>query len=329
MQVFVIRIIGIFLISYSINISIDFYKKSKTYKRNFQSFWTEDSKNLYTATQIGIKRKTKNLNTILSKYGLLHLMTPSGIHLSSVLVFLKLIFPKKIFPFLLIALSLFLLNISGFHSLKRVSYFYSINYLLKHTKVSFIATFFFDIITGGFTSSPLSFSLSFIFWGTIIFSNSTKIVIIIELFITQLIVSNILSSKISFLTILINPIVTSTFSAIFPLLSFQYWVNKFDTLDYLSYKFHSLFVDLIYLMDNLNFSVFIPTSLILIFIVKGKVKNKIVFYLLLQSPLLNNKIEKVKKQNIFINAKNCRLLYSGDIFYDRCKKSLTMIRSGQ
>ena len=85
---------------------------------------------------LGEKRCIKpKLKKKLKELSLLHLFTPSGLHLSSILVF-GLIHPNlRIFIILLSIFYSFLFT--QLFALQRVSLFYGINVFIKNTKLSF------------------------------------------------------------------------------------------------------------------------------------------------------------------------------------------------
>ncbi len=177
---------------------------------------------------------TKDLKTIHQELNLQHLMTPSGLHLASLLLILGLFFKgQKIqFSFLLV-LGALVWPYTGLDSFKRMILFGLLrkNPLKPLTlKTSFILTFVLAFITGQYFKNPLSFSLSFIFIGALILSRNRLYTFILLGFI-QIIIGNWFESTTSPMGIIlgltismISPIVFPLFilESIFPALPFSF-----------------------------------------------------------------------------------------------------------
>jgi competence protein ComEC len=204
-------------------------KKISFTKKEIEN-WEVNQRSVLIATQTGNKKSVpKPLIEVYKQFGLLHLMTPSGIHLSSIFLFFF-IFIKGKFR-LLIYLPLLLISFFtlGFYSLKRIIYFHLFKIFIKNNQLSFILTFILDIMIGGYTLSPMSFTFSFLCWGVIIFSK-TKISIFLNLFACQMLISLFLDQSINFMGLILNPIFTGLFSSVFPLLSINFWLLNLNWL---------------------------------------------------------------------------------------------------
>ncbi len=134
-------------------------------------------------------RKQVNIHKNL---GIMHFMTPSGLHLSSLLFFITFILRKKIFSFWISLILLFLLgDVTHLDSFKRMCFFtilkknplYSFN-----NKQSFALTFVYYFLKGQYFENPLSFALSFLFLSILIFSSNRK-----EMFFSILLIQMMIS----------------------------------------------------------------------------------------------------------------------------------------
>jgi len=121
-------------------------------------------------------------------------MTPSGLHLSSILFILSIFLRsrKKIIKILpILGIGFFTFSLDGLDSLNRMIIF-SVLSLFNNQKnsrvVNFLITFTIAIFLGHLHKNSLSFSLSFIFLGVLIFSKS-NLKILIFLFLTQVFLS--------------------------------------------------------------------------------------------------------------------------------------------
>lgn len=260
------------------------YKKRSAYSKKELKSWDVDERSILIATQTGNKSEVpRYLINVYKRFGLLHLMTPSGIHLSSLLMFLFIFIrgKKKLFIYLpLLIISFFVL---GFYSLKRIIYFHLFKTVLGNTKYSFLLTFLTDLIFGGYLLSPMSFTFSFLCWGVIIFSES-KAKLLVNLFATQLFISAFMEQELNFLGILVNPFFTGLFSSSFPLMSLNFWILNFSWLYSTLIFFINLFNEsLVFLSTQFNFLNFYSSfSITLLFILTNiGLPNKRVIVLLI------------------------------------------------
>jgi len=236
------------------------------------SAWPIIPKGIFIATQTGSKKLLPaKAKQIFKKFGMTHLMTPSGIHLSALLLFLSLLIPKRFKILIIAGLLITCVQLEGLYSLKRVLIFHLFNWVLKSSKnknqYSFILTFVTDIILGNYLSSPLSFTFSFLFWGIIIFHQGSKIEMAFNLFLAQLMVCFYGQAVINPLALIINPLITSLFSIIFPLLSINYWLVDFDLLNSFSLSFISGIYHFVFIIDKYLPLEFIPSASIMLLII--------------------------------------------------------------
>lgn len=142
---------------------------------SFHKRMTPIAKAYFTGDKTHLKRKIIRLH---KKLGLMHLMTPSGLHLSSFFLLLK-PFAKqhKIKCILSLVFYLLLFPLDSLNSLKRMSLFsfFKVNPIMKINSVqSFTLTFFISFLMGDYGKNALSFSLSLLFLGALLFCKHRK-----------------------------------------------------------------------------------------------------------------------------------------------------------
>lgn len=157
--------------------------------------------------------------------GLNHLFTPSGFHLSAVLLpFMK--FIKSTFAqlLLLISIGIGLIFVPGMVALKRMVLIKSQQKILG-LHIGFIMAIICDVVFGSFNSSPLSFSYSFLFLG-IIYSGVRGVGLVFWFFTGQMILAFFQGNMISPLLLIFSPIINFCFALTMPLLfvfAFPLW----------------------------------------------------------------------------------------------------------
>ncbi len=190
-----------------------------------------------------VSQKLKNDLKIL---GLLHLLTPSGLHFSSFLCFLAPLFglvrSKKVSLLLksLIFISPFFF-LTKMYSLKRVAFYKLLKIYLPIKHINsfhlFSITFFVDYLWGSYSQSPYSFIYSFLFFGLVITSwdeNSFSNSLFLNLYIGQIFISLIQGSPFYILGPFLGIIITFIFSITFPYLLLSYFsFFKFPFTDFL------------------------------------------------------------------------------------------------
>jgi len=189
-------------------------------KKNFSN----ENWNLYRSIVTGNK-KNVNKGTInqLKRYGLIHLLTPSGIHLSSLLILIKFL------PFLVILVTILFLFLiqyfDGYMSMERVLIFKLITSTLAKFEIGkinlegvFLLTMAISFLFGHFQQSSLSLIYSFSFWGTIILFRKSPLKIILYMNLMLYFISSFTGMEHGLLSLVINPIFTSIMSIFFPIL---------------------------------------------------------------------------------------------------------------
>lgn len=195
--------------------------------------------NLYHSILSGNKKllSKKTLN-LFKRYGLLHLLTPSGLHLSG-LIFCTLFFTLKWRLLLITFLYLFIEPLNTYYSIERILIFQLIlliSQLLRlklKANIVFLLCMLAAIILGNYSKSPLSYFFSFLFWGTIFCFKDNKRQLILFLFISLTLSNTLMQQKTSLYSLAINPILTSYFTCIFPIMVVNYLLGGIEILNYI------------------------------------------------------------------------------------------------
>ena len=259
------------------------YLPIKVDKSKFQ----EQNYAMLKAFTSGDKRKVKrDVKNIFKKYGFIHLLTPSGIHLSSILIFTKT--PYFLINFLIFfALFFYISSFKNYYSMERVLIFkilYSIpQSYLANNHVFFFLTMIASIGIGHYSESPLSYIYSFQFWGAIFLYGNKKIKLIFYLFLSQLFLGYLSNTYISPLSIIVNPLVTAVFSPLFPLLILNNFLPSFLQFNSLINWCLDVFHSSIFLINRMDFFPLMTASpitlVLLIFILKSRNKFLLIFFL--------------------------------------------------
>ena len=147
--------------------------------------------------------------------GLNHLFTPSGFHLSAVMMpFMKLIKSKSWQLWILIIVGLGIFSMDGQGALKRMVLI-KLNQNIWGKKTGFIVALLMDMLFGSFTDSPLSFCYSFLFLG-IIYSGSGFL--FLWFFFAQSMIAYFNGDLISPLILLFSPLLNVAFAVSMPVL---------------------------------------------------------------------------------------------------------------
>lgn len=165
---------------------------------------------------------SRSLLQIHREMNLLHLMTPSGLHLGSLLLLLSLISKvskrsiKRTFFFLedkrycLFLLATFTYSLEGIDSFKRMILFALLR-LLPFSKISqktaFFLTFLICACAGQLSENPMSFSFSFLFLGVLLFSKN-RLFLFLSLFFGQAFISEWMGNSFSPLTAVVGLILS-------------------------------------------------------------------------------------------------------------------------
>jgi hypothetical protein len=175
----------------------------------------------FTGKKKGLPKDIKRAHQTLN---LQHLMTPSGLHLASFVLVLGLFIKKRTLIFLsLTLLGFLLLPYSGIDSLKRMILFGVLRknpikeISLKH---SFILTFVLAFITGQYFENPLSFSLSFVFIGALIYTKN-RLLTFVALLSIQALLSHWLNKSLDPLGATLGLLLSLVSPLLFPLFGLE------------------------------------------------------------------------------------------------------------
>lgn len=252
-----------------------------------------------TGHKKGVSRKTKE---IMRSFGLLHLFTPSGLHLSSILLCF-LILSKNLkksrgLKIIMMALYLFSQSISGFDSIKRILLWRSIP--ANHQYLSYLFAAVLDLLIFYEWRSPLSFSFSFLFLGTIlIFQRSAKIKLLAALLLNQWMIATFFGESFEPFSVLLGFGITAIMTFLFPIFFLQTTIAPFFIL-----KEIGVIIELIItlLKDLAPFTSFIsiPPSL-LSFVIANAIlrKQKKLFIIVLFCLLPNSMVEERKPTQVW------------------------------
>ena len=156
------------------------------------------------------------------KLHLTHLFTPSGIHLSALLLFPAWFLKRRKKTFLLLLLIIFVLAyfFSSLHSFKRMCLVALLSRMSRQFNFRVVAgAFLIDLIIGGFWASPLSWFMSLLFLGTIALQlYSNKRTFFMAFLGGQALVGLLFSNAIYPVGMVLGWLVMTLFSFIFPLL---------------------------------------------------------------------------------------------------------------
>ena len=196
----------------------------------------------FTGNKSGISPYTKKS---FKRVNLSFLLSPSGIHLSGLFVFLTFFIKKIKFKWIKHLTKTTMLStlffLPGFESIKRLAllrilfqfkFFSKIKISTPHI---FILMFLISFLMGHYKTSPLGFIFSFAFLGTFFsLQNHSKLQLILGLFSTQLILALFLGDKVSLASIPIGLFGSFIFSFIFPLcIAFvgTYWIIDYNWIE--------------------------------------------------------------------------------------------------
>jgi hypothetical protein len=155
-----------------------------------------------------IKEKYKTL-------GLNHLFTPSGFHLSAVLMpVMKLIKSSRWQLLILLLLTAGIFTLRGQGALKRMALI-KVNQRWLNQKSGFLLAMVMDMLGGSFFDSPLSFTYSFLFLGLIYSGNRW---LFLWFFFAQALIAYFQGELISPLIMLFSPLLNLVFALSMPLM---------------------------------------------------------------------------------------------------------------
>lgn len=270
-------------------------------------FYSKETQQLIKSAITGNKKQlSRKLKNIFSDYGLLHLLTPSGLHLSSLLIIRT---SSTFFILLYILIFWYLAQHATYNSMERVLIFKIITlvskrYLKMSLEIIFIITFWISLLIGHYQNSALSFLFSLYFWGTILIFRHSKISTIIYLNIGLYLVASLTDSYVMPSSLIINPILTFIFSSYFPILLIG-TLSQASFLLKLNNLFISNFIALLQIISQSDplpkVSVSLPIILIFILLFQSKRFKLAVLILCLNTNSLNINSKRINQSQSLIN----------------------------
>lgn len=277
---------------------------------------------LHESFLFGKRANFKNeLKSAFQRLNILHLATPSCLHLNSLFLIL-LFFKKKKWPKIIICSFIYLaiFDFQSMYSLKRACLLIAARELLpKHyfkmekTKVAFLLVFIFDFLWGSYLDAPLSFWLSFVYLYIFIF-NPLPVFPYSTLIITQAFISMLFFRPFNLLGSTFGMLVTALFTFIFPLGMLNELTSYIISFDGISILLRPLRASIIFLSRASSFFpeffISIPFLLFLILIFEKKYLKFAPLLLLIHSePLTNletNRLQKIPGNEgmRFLSAEN-------------------------
>lgn len=235
------------------------YKWSPAIKLPYSPGLSVDSSSFWEATLNGNSRAiSKTTKEELKALGLAHIYTPSGLHLSLILnpafFFIKSTLIRSTVLGLLLILST--LYIPSWGAVKRVLELKFSQSLLSplqiESKFVFLIVMFFDLIFGTYQDGSLSFCFSFMFLA-MIYARMNFLVSAWWFFIAQIIIAIFLEQSFFLTNIIVTPLLTLIFSAIFPLLII---IRTIPPWHFLGAEISELFLDFVHYCYKI--SLYIP-----------------------------------------------------------------------
>lgn len=191
---------------------------------------------LTNALCAGNKRNvSKAQKNHLLRLNLLHLLTPSGLHLSSLLLFAYPLLRwlkkgnRKIYWLLEFSFVALLYWGTSLYSAKRVALLRQLLIFKRKIKISlyplFLMMMFLDFILGNYRASALSYVYSGVFLGAILScENRAKWQIPFMLFCCQIFLSYFSTGTFYFFGSIVGLLLTPLFSLVFPIIFLLYWI---------------------------------------------------------------------------------------------------------
>lgn len=280
---------------------------------------------LYRATITGKKKGISNkLKSTLKRYGLAHLLTPSGLHLSTIMPILLIPLYAQIMA--LLVFYFWISSYGSYLSLERVVTFALLARMSKIKKLNpspdkiFVACMLISLLTGNVTASPGSFLYSFLFWGTIIIFRDNPVRMIIFMNISLQFISSLSNTPCALSSLIINPLFSSIYMFMFPVFLLNWIFGGIELLEVLISTFLNLWTGSLIWLSSLEapFTVkfsFFTIILCALFAVKQSWKL-VILILLINISNVGEEKQVIKYPGTKIYNKNCKSTY----FDLKCRK---------
>lgn len=320
------------------------YQKYIGIKKSTESIKiSKRSSGLYYALMTGDKRYLgKDTRKTFEKLGLMHLLTPSGLHLSSIVIGIKFL-PHRIKLIFMLCIGIVFFLLDNYFAIKRVIMFKIFHLIIpdnnsniesnvqntpNKNQKAFLLTFVLDIILGNFQEGPLSYTYSFLFWGTILFHSGNIFMLSYKLFINLSITCVISGQIVSAVSLIINTPISMVFSFLYPFLFLNFWLPVFSIQNEIAITMIDNFYKTIFILSEL-LPTFVPSVLFVILLLLVPYQFKLRPFIISIILLFLTGANPVNKQTRFSNKKyfwslgqgnNCKIVPRH--FYNeiKCKK---------
>lgn len=335
------------------------YKKEMRTSTALFSNYDKETRNRFFSLSFGEKRGlSKADKKAFTELGIVHLLTPSGLHFKLLTKLPRLMIPGHIFAILCFIFYIVLKVTSYYPAISRILLFHSYSFLKKKFRLKkisykhiFFITFLTDLLFTTLDHNGMSLVFSFLFWGIILFYSDKKLKCIYLLFCSQLLVSTLMGNNLNFISLIMNPVFTGLFGLSYPLLIFNslfsffdfqiqlttalikayFWLilNTNDFFDYLIFK--PTFTHFLILLIPLSHQR-IKFKLVLIFILlpwseltrpakKYNLSSSPKYYIsILQTSDIQNRKFNPNGYRLYTKTKICQFTLYEDYWGSRCRK---------
>ncbi len=198
-----------------------------------------------TGNKKGLNKRVKES---YKKLHLLHLFTPSGIHIFPLFIIVKKLFSRSFLNFVLLSLGFFLWRFDQFHSLERIITMKVIFSLIQSLNLNFsvfsifLFSMFLSLVNSNYSSSPLSFAYSYLFIGSIV-SARNRLETFVFIFFSNILIAYFNFEAVSLIAPIIGSLLTILFSFLFPFIFLNFWINTYlfsADFSYPTFLFHKI-----------------------------------------------------------------------------------------
>jgi len=273
------------------------YSNKKFFKRRARS--KISIPNCYTTAcklELGINTGVKKMNRseILpyKELNLLHLFTPSGLHLIPLTYLLRLSFHRYLVLAFVLLGYYFLYGSNTFMSLERILSLKSIYLISKNLQLNFTIvnvfalTMIFNLLNGNYDTSSLSFTFSFLFLGSVI-SGRNLLDVSMNLYTSNIVVAYFLNGSVNFIAPFLGVLISYCFTFIYPFIFINFWVSRklFGLeFNFISLSFHQIITSL-YRFSSYFHHLEVSFGMILLLVLIRLEKKALIFLLFISLDL--------------------------------------------
>ena len=240
-----------------------------------EAFSNQDNYNFFNSIITGDKGDLKyETKKIMKGLQIMHLLTPSGLHFSTIMIFLISIRKRLKYRWLkyleLILCLMTYIFLPGYESLRRVALLRSMfiaNDLRPYFNKYQVFTLFFiwEFFWGTYQTNQISFCFSMIFLGTIILTkNISFIKLTLTFFFIQSLLSLILNNPNYWSNLIISPSITWLFTIFYPFIFLNtFFISKLNYSEWIL----ELFSKMIMFSAEITLEVFLVSNLGVFFMI--------------------------------------------------------------